>query len=159
MTSTRSSLLLITGIPGSGKTFFGNVLSEKLGFHHVNLEDQAVLNQWSENPAKFVETLVSQKRKTVVTWGFVPDDAASVESVQYFRRLGFKLVWFDGNRPASLREFLKRGDIPEISFYIQMYKIEHSQIILRISPSIVNPFDDRGKFKLTGDLLQEVVLA
>jgi hypothetical protein len=64
--------------------------------------------------------------------------------------MGFKLLWFDGNRPAALREFLKRGDVPEICFYIQMCKIEHCRIVQQIKPSIVNPFDELGRFKVTG---------
>ena len=74
------------------------------------------------------------------------------------KQIGFKLLWFDGNRPAALWEFLKRGDPPEIYFYIQMYKIEHSKIIDRINPSVINTFDELGQFKTAEKLLEEIEL-
>jgi hypothetical protein len=50
----------------------------------------------------------------VVTWGFVPDHQTSESIVLQFRAAGFMLIWFDGNRPAALREFIKRGTALEM---------------------------------------------
>jgi hypothetical protein len=99
---------------------------------------------------------VRQKRNSVVTWGFVPDHGPSVQSVLEFKKSDFKLVWFDGNRPAALREFQKRATVPEESFYLQMYRIEASKVIESNKPIIINPFDVHGYFKSTATLLEEM---
>jgi hypothetical protein len=154
---TQPDLFLIAGIPGSGKTTFGGALATgDLGFIHYDLEDMATLGLWDRDPTGFVQTIVRQKRNAVVTWGFAPDHERSVLSVLDFRSNGFKLVWFDGDRPAAFRRFLKRGDVPEICLYAQMYKIEHTKIIDRIGPAVVNPFDAHGEFRAVADLLQEI---
>jgi adenylate kinase family enzyme len=156
VTSTKCSLLLITGIPGTGKTCIGNRLANESEFLHFDLEDPAVLDRWSENPTEFVQAIAQQGRNAVVTWGFNPDHEPSVQSVLYFKQSGFKLVWLDGNRPAALREFRKRGDVAEMRFHVQMHRIEHSKIIDRIKPSIINSFDELGQFKPVEKLLDEI---
>lgn len=88
--------------------------------------------------------------------GFVPDHELSLRSVLDFKDNGFKVVWFDGNRPAALREFIKRGTVAEVCFYVQMYKIESTNVIERIKPVIINPFDGHERFKPTAELLEEI---
>ena len=110
MTTPKRDLFLISGIPGTGKTWYGDKFVEEFGFLHYDLEEQQTLNRFASNPAQFIADAVSQKRNVVVTWGFVPDHQPSIEAVLQFRNSGFKLIWFDGNRAAALREFQKRGD-------------------------------------------------
>jgi hypothetical protein len=90
-----------------------------------------------------------------VTWGFVPTHA-QIEVVNQFGANGFRLVWFDGNRPAALREFIKRGTVPEELFYAQMWRIENSKVIRQIKPRIVDTFDENGKFKGQAAVLVEI---
>src|SRR5882762_2856488 len=111
MTSPKPDPFLITGIPGTGKTTFGDTGAKDFGFHHHNLEDIATLTRWAANPTEFVQGIVRQKRNSVVTWDFVPDHVPSVQSVLDFKKSGFKLVWFDGNRPAALQAFRRRGTV------------------------------------------------
>jgi hypothetical protein len=75
------------------------------------------------------------------------------------------LIWFDGNRPAALREFQKRAEraaaqgratAQEIDFYRQMYRIENSRVVERLKPTVINSFDDTGQFKPTRELLEEI---
>ena len=92
----------------------------------------------------------------MVTWGFVPDNPPSVALVLQLKTAGFKLIWFDGNRPAALQAFIRRGTVSEMLFYLQMYRIETSKVIEIIKPMIVDPFDAQGQFKSTTQLLQEI---
>ena len=155
MTTTRE-LFLITGIPGTGKTTYGTELAQRFGFVHYDIEDGPTGERLSAAPAIFIDDLLRQGRNTVVTWGFVPDDPISVSITLEFKNSGFKLLWFDGNRPAALWEFIKRGTVPEILFYLQMYRIEASKIIDTIKPLVIDPFDALGNFKSTDILLQEI---
>ena len=93
-------LLLITGIPGAGKTCYGNKFEKQFGFAHYDIEDTAIGNRFSADPTTFIAGLVAQNKDIVVTWGFNPEDQFSVSAVGQFQASGFKLIWFDGDRPA-----------------------------------------------------------
>jgi hypothetical protein len=147
---------LITGIPGTGKTELGNNLVKDFGFAHYDLEKQQTLDRLAASPTQFIADIVSDNRDTVVTWGFMPNDQASVSIVARFKTSGFKLLWLDGNRPAALRAFIRRGTVPEIAFYAQMYRIESSKIIDTIEPVVIDPFDTQGNFRATASLLEEM---
>ena len=149
-------LLLITGIPGTGKTTYGNNFAREFGFLHHDLEDNQTLNRFNTNPAQFIGELLNEKKHLVVTWGFGPDRERSVFLVQQLRDAGFKWIWFDGNRPAALREFQKRATVSERDLHVQMHRIEQSRIVERLKPTVINSFDDRGQFKPTKQLLAEI---
>jgi hypothetical protein len=154
-TPTRD-LFLIAGVPGTGKTRFGETLVAQFGFVHSDLEDRPTYNRLGANPMQFIADLVSNNKDTVVTWGFVPDEQSQVSKVLQFKSGGFKLIWFDGNRPAALRAFQKRGTVPEVLFYLQMYKIEATKIIDTIKPAVIDSFDAKGEFKSPAVLLKEL---
>jgi adenylate kinase family enzyme len=122
-------LVLITGIPGTGKTTYGDEFAKEFGFLHYDLEDQQTLNRFVANPAQFIGELLNENKDVVVTWGFGPDDEPSISLVQQLRSAGFEWIWFDGDRPAALREFQKRGTVQEIALYVQMFRIEKSRIV------------------------------
>jgi hypothetical protein len=149
-------LFLITGIPGTGKTTFADTLAKNCGFVHHDLEEKQTLDRLAANPTLFIAEIVSQNRDTVVTWGFVPDNPPSVALVLQLKTAGFKLIWFDGNRPAALQAFIRRGTVSEMLFYLQMYRIEASKIIETVKPFIIDPFDAQGEFKSTAMLLEKM---
>jgi len=135
-------LLLITGIPGTGKTCCGNKFAREFDFLHHDLENQQTqtLNRFNANPAQFIGELLKEKRNVVVTWGFRPDCERSVSLVLQLRSAGFKWIWFDGNRPAALREFQKRATVSERDLHVQMHRIEQSRIVERLKPTVINSF-------------------
>src|SRR6185437_12442345 len=137
MAISEHDLLLITGIPGSGKTTYGKRLERDFGFVHCDLETPQRLNRLGIHPAGYIDELKGRDQNVVVTWGFVPDELQT-GIVSQFRNAGFRLIWFDGNRPAALREFQKRGTVPEESFYAQMYRIENFKIVQRLRPMMIN---------------------
>ena len=155
MTTTERNLLLMTGIPGTGKTSYGNAFAQEFGFVHVDLETTAALSELAADPSGFIEGLIASDRQTVVTWGFLPNEAQTA-IVNLFRAKGFQLIWLDGNRGAALRAFQHRNTVPEELFYLQMYRIEQSKVIDQIKPVIINPFHKSG-FKSPRRLLKEIL--
>jgi adenylate kinase family enzyme len=149
-------LLLITGIPETGKTTYGDNFAKEFGFLHHDLEDNQTRNRFNESPVQFIGEQLNEKKNVVVTWGFGPDCERSVFLVQQLRDAGFKWIWFDGNRPAALREFQKRATVSERDLHVQMRRIEQSRIVERLKPTLINSFDDRGQFKPTKQLLAEI---
>src|SRR6266536_2590279 len=109
--------LLITGVPGSGKTTIGNYLQEKYGFLHLNIEEWS---SWDQSLSKLRDFFLGNKivefigeaeqinNKIVITWGFMPGD--SDNTILELIRLGFKMIWFDGDRNAAREAFVKRED-------------------------------------------------
>ena len=151
----QSDLLLITGIPGTGKTWYGDKFASEFGFVHYDLEDQQTLIRFASNPSQFIRELLDQNGSVVVTWGFLPDQTQTALVLQ-FRSAGFKVVWFDGNRPAALRAFQERRTVSEALFYLQMYRIESTKVVERLKPTVINSFDADGQFKLAAQLLKEI---
>jgi len=153
---TTPKLFLLTGIPGTGKTTYGDDLAKLFGFAHYDIEDPATGERLISDSTSFIQELLRHGKDTVVTWGFNPVHQPSVSAVLQLKNSGFKLIWFDGNRPAALRAFIKRATVPEVCFYLQMYRIEVMEIINTVKPAIVNPFNEQGQFKSAEELLQEL---
>lgn len=146
--------ILITGIPGTGKTTVGDYLEKKHGFTHLNLEEEATLTLFSQNKTEFISKAL-KNNKTVITWGFMPYQQA--EHVFEMKRRGFSLIWLDGNRVSAFREFIKRGTVSESAFFHQMSNITSSKIIDVIQPKIINPFDEAGEFKSIEEIVKEIL--
>lgn len=141
-------LLLLTGIPATGKTEMGNYLSEHHGFKHLDFETpSALMTYLGGSKATFrhqVEDLKLQSRDVVVSWGFIPD--VQLEYVLLFRDLGFRWIWFDGNRALALEEYLREGR-PRAAWDVQLGKIERfvDPVMDDLGPETVNAFNEAGE--------------
>ena len=155
MPRRRRRLVLITGIPGTGKTGYGESFAKRFGFTHYNLEDDNTLSRLLSDPSKFVEEILEKTGDIVVTWGFFPDEQQTA-IVKQFKSSGFKLIWFDGNRPAARSAFNKRGTVSEELFDAQVWRIENSKVLQIIEPLAVNTFDKNGKFRDPAAILDEI---
>lgn len=149
----RPYRLLITGIPGTGKTTVGDELAQKHDFKHLDFESDAI-REFLENPATFIEKLAESKRHIVITWGFMPEK--QTELVLQLKESGFKLIWFDGNREAARKAFNKRGTVPEKALYIQLGNIESFNVVDRIQPIRYDTFDKKGRFKALPQIIEEI---
>ena len=131
--------LLITGIPGTGKTTIGNYLALAKGYKH--LDNEAALKRGDLKTIQ--DFLAHPAEDKVVTWGFVPevDDAG----VKQFLDMGYQMIWFDGNREAARREFLKRADTPVEDLDNQMIRIEKHDLE-KFKPIRINTFSADGVF-------------
>ena len=79
--------LLITGIPGAGKTQFGEYLVSAHGFLHRDLEDTIEFADFVNNPLAYLLKLSAEGQKSVITWGFVPV-LRQIELVRSIRQNG-----------------------------------------------------------------------
>ena len=153
--SREAMKLLITGIPGTGKTQFGDYLAAAHDFVHRDLELSEELAKFVKDPAEYLAALCLASDRVVISWGFIPAPE-HIELVRSFRNYGFEIIWFDGDRPAALRQFCKRGTSPEEHFYLQMYRIENSKSREQVDPIVINNFDGRGEFKEPLGLYEEI---
>jgi len=145
--------LLITGIPGTGKTTIGNALELKHAFKHINLEGPA-LHDLLEAPAEVIASWAGSDQNIVITWRFVPD--TQTDLVLLLKSSGFKLVWFDGNREAARRAFNARGDVAEQALDIQLCKIERLDVVRRIGPLVYDTFKVDGTFRKVEEIITDL---
>lgn len=130
----RQKLILLSGIPASGKSSYGQWLAREKGFLHLDVEKNGVLAKAGLEPVfhetfqsrdvmPFVRTLRSRERHVAVDWGFPPH---CLWVIQALGRAGVDLWWFDGDREAARKAFLKRGTVAVANLDRQMGAIERA---------------------------------
>jgi hypothetical protein len=113
-------LLLVTGWPACGKTFFGDWLETHRGFRHLDLEATDTASRdlrtlWETDvpaaAAAFAATLRKQHPRWVLTWGAPADCLPRLEAM---RAAGFE-TWFllPGNESRSRQEWLLRARLSD----------------------------------------------
>ena len=150
----ENPIILIAGIPGSGKSSYAAWLQEHKGFLHIDLdEDEGGLLESAElksfrdaafeigSAKPLVESLSKLSKPIVVDWGF---PARYLGVVSAFKSAGMQLWWFDGDRMAARQAFLRRGTVPVEALDAQMASIDESwfeiqrvfdsQVIETVSP-------------------------
>jgi hypothetical protein len=140
-------LLLLSGIPGAGKSHFGRWLEETHGHLHLDVEkdgrlaSNGLLDAWNNcfttsGVGQFVRALQHLGDHVVVNWGFPP---RFLNVVQGFKAAGLVPWWFDADHDAAKRAFVARGDVSIQAFEIQMTAIreEWSSIEATFRPNII----------------------
>jgi gluconate kinase len=137
-------LVLITGIPGTGKTTIGNHLQDKFGFTHLDVEHY-LTHSLIHDLNRAISQALQSHGSSVITWGFLP--VQDLDNIKALMAAGFRIVWFDGNREAALREFNKRGTVEERLFHLQVGNIDKAKVVEVLKPIPINPFDNAGVFR------------
>lgn len=155
-------LLLLTGIPGSGKTEAGHSMARLHGFRHLDAEEHAArpvgsLEAWVALWKRFLKEArdsIREGKDVVITWGFMPGtDNITIRALQ---GMGFRMIWFDGDRAAARREFLKRGTVTEAALRAQMDKIARLDLT-SFSPVAFDPFNEHGEFLTREELTRRLI--
>lgn len=134
--------LLITGIPGTGKTSIGKYLQDEKGYEHFDIE--ATFKKYGKEGMPMLREFLNKRADNkVMTWGFIPTEHDN--QVKEFQNLGYEMIWFDGDRDSARREFLKRGTVSEDLFDLQLSKIA-SMDLNKFTPIKINTFDKNGEF-------------
>jgi hypothetical protein len=130
---SRSKVVLICGIPGSGKTTFCAWLDEHKGFDHLDfdllLQGQGtpahlhLVHLLRTSPKDFIHKVLKKKKPTAIDWGF---PIKSLDLVRFFKLSGIGVWWFDGDREAARQRFIDRRTVTLDAFKQQMSDIEGS---------------------------------
>ena len=162
MSNFPTKKLLIAGIPGMGKTRIGNHLQEKHNFVHIDMEINNNIEAIIQNCEIFINNLSAEK-DVVLTWGFIPNNQ-QIEIVNNLVSRNFKPIWFDGNREAARREFIRRDSqfgteylsAQLAALALQVQRIEESKITELINWKIINTFNSRHNFRSLDDIVKEI---
>ncbi len=130
----ESDFILLAGIPGTGKTFYGEHLETVHGYHHIETDRGEVglaQNVWSEilpPSSVYVSSLMQRYGNVVLEWSFKVD---FVPPVLGLGCQGARLVWFFADLDLARRAFAraKRDDQNEMkAFDIQVQQIRNAHL-------------------------------
>jgi hypothetical protein len=160
-------LLLIAGIPATGKSYFCRWLTREHGFIHVDVDSPtspearhilAVLKVcWGARTiTAATATLGTLEPRVVVDWGFPPEQ---LPLVQRLKDAGTRLWWFDGDRDRARAEFVRRGTIPILCLDVQMAKIARSWEEIRgvFHPNIIDVLGADGQRRSPEEIWEHIV--
>jgi hypothetical protein len=150
--------LLITGVPGTGKTTIGDYLANAHGFEHLDFEHRPTLTRFfgrGETGLRAELDALRERGDVVITWGFDPD--AQLAAVLFLRDFGFSWIWFDGDRAAARREFLRRDTVHETARAVQLEKIDRHIDLSALRPRLINTFDGEGAFRSLAEISSELL--
>ena len=152
------SILLISGFPAAGKSYFGSWLEENHSYLHLDVEKDGrlgsygLLRPWQAcfevgDVADFIRALDGLRRPVALNWGFPP---RWLSVVKRFKAAGVTLWWFDADHAAARAAFLARGDVSIETFNVQMAAINSrlADIKAAFEPNVImtlHPDGTRGE--------------
>ena len=123
---TERQFILISGIPGSGKTLFGNYFSKEHGFCFFNTD-----SNWAKFETElrlgvddFVARWLKSYDHVCLEWGFIP---CYLPIVLSFKKQGASIFWFTCDKDIARLNYLKAHtkDDPEgLLMKIQLERIK-----------------------------------
>lgn len=147
--------ILISGIPGSGKTTLGDFLARDYGFVHIDMEEQGRGSAIVENSDAFIYELHAHAKPVVMTWGFAPDEE-TISVIRLLASQGFLVFWFDGDLNAARAACIRRGGFDEQVLQRQLQLIEQWDIARRIGATVINVFDAKGAHRNPEEIALEI---
>jgi hypothetical protein len=121
---TQVQSILISGMPASGKTSFGDWLRDNRGYVHVDLdaanclktaglppfwtEKERISNLDSGRLREFVRHLKTMPNPTVLTWTFPAD---LVDFGREMTSFGVVAWWFEADRLAARQRYASRNTV------------------------------------------------
>ena len=154
-----SKLILITGLPGMGKTTLGHYLQQHHGYHHFDREafgswPRWQRRLWNKHLQWFLWLMRWRYGKIVITWGFSP--RFDLQVIQQLTALGCTLVWHDGDRDLAYKNYLRRGGDNRAAFFVQVFQLDRLKNS-GLAAQHFNPFTEQGEFKSLDQQAQEII--
>jgi hypothetical protein len=148
-------VLLLSGVPAAGKSYFGQWLESNEGFLHFDVENDDHLDQhllkhlWDESfvpgdgAARFVDALRHLSCPVVLDWGFPP---SWLDVVAMLKTAGVQIWWFDADQEAARKAYIARGDRPIECFERQIAKISRHWAEIRavFEPQLIPTLKPNG---------------
>jgi hypothetical protein len=148
------AVVLLTGIPATGKSSYGRWLEANKGFIHLDLENAKpehanLVGIWWGicKGTNSVEAMLQEAgRPVAVDWGFPPH---LYPWVQAAKDAGVSVWWFDGDRAAARESFIQRDTVPVAALDVQMASIANywPNIEPILGPSIIEAIKPDGSYE------------
>ena len=146
MNGVGADLLLIAGIPATGKSTACRILARDHGFAHYDMECHPrgwpapeLKTIWDRSRPSFVSALRSRHTRIALDWGFPPH---CLDWVAELQALGARLIWLTGDVAQARRFFIQRGGQSVSLFDDQVARIRaahfpdvlNAQVIVSLTP-------------------------
>jgi DNA polymerase III delta prime subunit len=153
-------VLLLSGVPATGKSSFARALARDHNFTHYDLEcypqgwpDPCLKVIWDADPARFVAAVKANHRRVALDWGF---PVRCLPIVQELRDAGAQLFWFNGEREVARRVFVQRGGIAVANFDTQLAATQDAQYPWILNCPVVETLAADGTFLSQSEIEQAV---
>ena len=159
-------ILLISGVPASGKSYFGQWLERTASFLHFDVEKDGRLERrrlkpfWdlcftNETVRPLVKALRAQASPVVLDWGFPPE---WLSVVAMLKSEGVGIWWFNADHAAARRAFIKRGDVSLECFDRQIAKITRAWPNIKglFEPQIITTLGSDDKRVSRAEILRAI---
>ncbi len=150
MAVPEESLILLSGVPATGKSTFGRYLSREHGFAHYDLECHPrgwphpdLKPTWEASRQAFVAELKQHHKRVALDWGF---PVHCLPIVNELRGQGVRLIWFDGDRSRARSVFQERGGLALSDFETQVAAIDTAGYPARLNCVVVQALSAEGAF-------------
>jgi hypothetical protein len=105
------TVLLLAGLPATGKSEFGRYLAQAHGFAHFDLENggwpSAVAHEvWNQSRSEFVALIRNLHDRVALDWGFPP---AYLSWAHELSACSVKPIWFGGDRAQVRANYTNRA--------------------------------------------------
>lgn len=105
-------IILISGLPGVGKSSFSRTLARKCGYSHYDMERAQTWPRpdlhslWDASRSNFVSALASAHAgNAVLDWGFPP---VCLPWITELKGAGVVVCWFYADEPLARKSYLAR---------------------------------------------------
>lgn len=155
-------ILLLSGIPATGKSTFAKHLARTCGFADYDLEcyprgwpHPELKAAWDSDRSDFLALLRKYHDRVVLDWGFPPTHYSWIKELT---NQGVELIWFDGDFAAAQRVFEGRGGISLKRFTEQIEAIKKASYPASLNCVIVPALSADGVFEALADIERRLFL-
>ncbi|MGD1097759.1 MAG: hypothetical protein ABSB35_37945 [Bryobacteraceae bacterium] len=146
----KQIVILLSGIPATGKSKFAGHLAREYGFAHYDLEHHPrgwphpeLKEIWETDRTAFVQQIRQSHDRVVLDWGF---RVSYVSWVEQLRDQDVRLIWFDGDADRAREAFVRRGGSDATSFDRQVVDIQQAGYPESLRCSVVPAMSASGIF-------------
>jgi hypothetical protein len=143
-------IILLSGIPATGKSDFARHLARDHGFAHYDMESYPrgwphpeLKGKWDSDRPTFVAQVRLHHDRITLDWGFPISCLSRVKELQ---AQGVQLIWFAGDVARAREAYVLRGGIAVTDFDRQIEAIQRARYPASLDCVVVPALSAAGDF-------------
>jgi hypothetical protein len=143
-------IILLAGIPATGKSEFARYLARDHGFAHYDMESYPggwphpeLKGKWDTDRPAFVAQVRQHHDRIILDWGFPVSCLSLVKELQ---AQGVQLIWFAGDVARAREAYVLRGGMAVTDFDRQVEAIRRAGCPAPLNCVVVPALSTSGVF-------------